>query len=34
MVIDILTTAVRNGELDDQLAQAKKPPRAMPRKAA
>ena len=34
MVIDILITAVRNGELDDQLAQAKKPPRAMPRKAA
>jgi hypothetical protein len=27
-VIDILITAVRNGELDDQLAQAKKPPRA------
>jgi hypothetical protein len=35
LVIDILITAVRNGELDDQLAQAKKPPRAMtPRKAA
>jgi hypothetical protein len=34
MVIDILITAVRNGELDDQLAQAKKPPHAMPRKAA
>ena len=34
-VIDILITAVRNGELDDQLAQAKKPPRAMTsRKAA
>jgi hypothetical protein len=33
-VIDILITAVRNGELDDQLAQTKKPPRAMPRKAA
>src|SRR6266550_354429 len=29
LVIDILITAVRNGELDDQLAQAKKPPRAM-----
>ena len=27
LVIDILITAVRNGELDDQLAQAKKPPR-------
>ena len=27
-VINILITAVRNGELDDQLAQAKKPPRA------
>src|SRR5262249_54762078 len=25
MVIDILITAVRNGELDDQLAQAKRP---------
>jgi hypothetical protein len=35
MVIEILITAVRNGELDDQLAQAKKPPRAMTsRKAA
>jgi hypothetical protein len=35
LVIDILITAVRNGELDDQLAQAKKPPRAMTsRKAA
>jgi hypothetical protein len=34
MVIDILITAVRNGELDDQLAQAKKPPRAMTRHAA
>jgi hypothetical protein len=35
MVIDILITAVRNGELDDQLAQSKKPPRAMAsRKAA
>jgi hypothetical protein len=35
LVIDILITAVRNGELDDQLAQAKKPPQAMtPRKAA
>jgi hypothetical protein len=35
MVIDILVTAVRNGELDVQLAQAKKPPRAMtPRQAA
>ena len=29
LVIDILITAVRNGELDDQLAQAKKPPPAM-----
>jgi hypothetical protein len=29
-----LITAVRNGELDDQLAQAKKPPRAMTRHAA
>ena len=28
LVIDILITAVRNGELDDQLAQAKKPPNA------
>ena len=28
LVIDILITAVRNGELDDQLAQAKKPPTA------
>src|SRR3984893_12543185 len=27
-VLHILTTAFRNGELDDQLAQAKKPPRA------
>jgi len=26
LVIDILITAVRNGELDDQLAQRKKPP--------
>jgi hypothetical protein len=34
LVIDILITAVRNGELDDQLAQAKKPPGAMSRKAA
>jgi hypothetical protein len=35
LVIDILINAVRNGELDDQLAQAKKPLRAMtPRKAA
>jgi hypothetical protein len=35
LVIDILIAAVRNGELDDQLAQAKKPPRAMTsRKAA
>jgi hypothetical protein len=34
MVIDILITAVRSGELDDQLAQAKKPPRAMTRHAA
>jgi len=35
LVIDILITAVRNGELDDQLAQAKKPPRGMTsRKAA
>jgi hypothetical protein len=35
MVIEILITAVRNGELDNQLAQAKKPPRAMAsRKAA
>ena len=32
MVIDILITAVRNGELDDQLAQAKKLPRAVPRR--
>jgi len=29
MVIDILITAVRNGELDDQLAQTKKPLRAI-----
>src|SRR5919201_2712355 len=29
LIIDILITAVRNGELDDQLAQANKPPRAM-----
>jgi hypothetical protein len=29
LVIDILITAVRNGELDDQLAQAKKPSPAM-----
>jgi hypothetical protein len=28
-VIDILITAVRNGELDDQLAHAKKPPTAV-----
>ena len=28
LVINILITAVRNGELDDQLAQAKKPPTA------
>ena len=28
LVIDILMTAVRNGELDDQLAQVKKPPTA------
>jgi hypothetical protein len=34
MVIDILITAVRNGELDDQLAQPKKRPRAMTRNAA
>jgi hypothetical protein len=35
LVIDILITAVRNGELDEQLAQAKRPLRAMtPRKAA
>jgi uncharacterized protein DUF6641 len=34
MVIDILITAVRNGELDHQLAQTKKPPRAMSRQAA
>jgi hypothetical protein len=34
MVIDILITAVRHGELDDQLAQAQKPPRAMTRHAA
>src|SRR2546430_14032488 len=27
-LVDILMTAVRNGELDDQLAQAKKPPTA------
>ena len=30
LVIDILITAVRNGELDDQLAQAKKPPTGAP----
>ena len=29
LVIDILITAVRNGELDVHLAQGKKPPRAM-----
>jgi len=29
MVIDILITAVRNGELDDQLAQTKKPLRTI-----
>ena len=29
LIIDILITAVRNGELDDQLKQANKPPRAM-----
>ena len=29
MVIDILITAVRNGELDDQLAHAKRPPIAV-----
>src|SRR5215831_10356729 len=29
LIIDILITAVRNGELDNQLAQAKKPARAM-----
>jgi uncharacterized protein DUF6641 len=35
LVINILITAVRNGELDDQLAQAKKPPTvATSRKAA
>jgi TusA-related sulfurtransferase len=35
LIIDILITAVRNGELDVQLAQAKKMPRAMtPRQAA
>ena len=35
LVIDILITAVRNGELDDQLAPAKKPVTAMTtRKAA
>jgi hypothetical protein len=35
VVIKILITAVRNGELDDQLAQAKKPPTAVKsRKAA
>ena len=28
LVIDILITAVRNGELDDQLAQGKTPPTA------
>jgi hypothetical protein len=28
MIINILITAVRKGELDEQLAQAKKPPRA------
>jgi hypothetical protein len=28
MIINILITAVRRGELDEQLAQAKKPPRA------
>ena len=26
LIIDILITAVRNGELDEQLAQTKKPP--------
>ena len=35
LAIDILITAVRNGELDDQLAPVKKPARAMTsRKAA
>jgi hypothetical protein len=34
LVIDILITAVRNGELDVQLAQAKKPPRAITSRAA
>ena len=35
LVINILVTAVRNGELDDQLAQAKRPrTAAMLRKAA
>ena len=35
VIINILITAVRNGELDVQLAQAKKTPRAMtPRQAA
>jgi hypothetical protein len=29
LIIDILITAVRNGELDAQLAQAKKPPTAL-----
>jgi len=29
LIIDILITAVRNGELDDQLAQVKKPLRAI-----
>ena len=29
LVIDILITALRNGELDDQLAHAKKPPRTI-----
>jgi hypothetical protein len=28
MIINILITAVRKGELDEQLAQAKEPPRA------
>jgi hypothetical protein len=34
LVIDILITAVRNGELDDQLAQAKKPLRVMTSRTA
>jgi len=29
LIIDILITAVRNGELDEQLVQTKKPPTAL-----